>query len=407
MKALVLAAGEGRRLRPLTSNIPKPMIMVAGAPFLCHQVRTLESLGVKDLQVLVGWKSNRVKELLLGTFPQLNIEFLEQKERLGTAHAIGMAENVMDGPFICVNGDIIVETDDLKTMISRFERTGDPVLGAVTVEDPRRFGVIELEGESMKSILEKPEEPPTDLINAGVMIFNDDVFEEIRNTERSQRGEYEITDTLNQLSSRMDVQVQRLEGDWIDIAHPWDLLDANQVLMSKIKGRIEGEVEEGATLLGEVVVEKGARIRAGSYIEGPAYISSGCDVGPNCYIRPNTCLGPNVRVGGAVEIKNSIIMSGSKIPHHNYLGDSVIGERCNLGCGTKVANLRFDDGSVKVSTERGVVDSGRRKLGVIMGDDVKTGINSMIDVGTVIFENSRIGPGALAKGLVSPGSTIF
>ena len=144
MKALVLAAGEGRRLRPLTSNIPKPMIMVAGAPFLCHQVRTLESLGVKDLQVLVGWKSNRVKELLLGTFPQLNIEFLEQKERLGTAHAIGMAENVMDGPFICVNGDIIVETDDLKTMISRFERTGDPVLGAVTVEDPRRFGVIEL-----------------------------------------------------------------------------------------------------------------------------------------------------------------------------------------------------------------------------------------------------------------------
>lgn len=130
-------------------------------------------------------------------------------------------------------------------------------------------------------------------------------------------------------------------------------------------------------------------------------------MGPNCYIRPNTCLGPNVRVGGAVEIKNSIIMSGSKIPHHNYLGDSVIGERCNLGCGTKVANLRFDDGSVKVSTERGVVDSGRRKLGVIMGDDVKTGINSMIDVGTVIFENSRIGPGALAKGLVSPGSTIF
>jgi bifunctional UDP-N-acetylglucosamine pyrophosphorylase/glucosamine-1-phosphate N-acetyltransferase len=112
-------------------------------------------------------------------------------------------------------------------------------------------------------------------------------------------------------------------------------------------------------------------------------------------------------VGAAVEIKNSIIMRGTKIPHHSYVGDSVIGERCNFGCGTKVANLRFDDANVMVTTERGVMDTGRRKLGVIMGDDVKTGINSMIDVGTVIFENSFIGPGAVARGMIAPHSMVF
>jgi len=113
MKALVLAAGEGTRMRPLTSNIPKPMVMVAGKPFLFHQIKALASLGIRDFQVLVGWKSNRVKEFLLRTFGNgLNIEFLEQKERLGTAHAIGMAEDVMDGPFICVNGDLVIERDE-------------------------------------------------------------------------------------------------------------------------------------------------------------------------------------------------------------------------------------------------------------------------------------------------------
>lgn len=408
MKALVLAAGEGTRLRPLTSNVPKPMVMVAGRPFLCHQIYALASLGIREFQVLVGWKSNRVKEFLLETFgDELEIEFLEQKQRLGTAHAIGMAEEIMNGPFICLNGDLVIEKKDLGEMISLHEKTGKPVLGAVTVDDPRRFGVIETKNGKMERIIEKPDVPLGNLVNAGVMIFTPEVFPEIRSTKRSPRGEYEITDTLNSFSRKTDIMIHELKGDWIDVAHPWDLLNANEVLMSKISRNLEGDVEEGAVIKGEVIVEAGARVRSGSYIEGPAFISTGCDVGPNCYIRSNTCLGPNCRVGAAVEIKNSIIMSGSKIPHHSYVGDSIIGERCNFGCGTKVANLRFDDRNVMVSTEKGMVDSGRRKLGVIMGDDVKTGINSVIDVGTIIFENSRIGPGALAKGRIAPGSMVF
>jgi len=408
LKALVLAAGEGTRLRPLTYNIPKPMLMVAGRPFLSHQIEALASVGVKDVYVLVGWKSNRVKEYLLEAFgDSLSIRFLDQKQRLGTAHAIGMAKKEMEEAFLCVNGDLVISPSDIAQMTELFKRKKKTILGAVTVDDPSRFGVIEQEGGKMRRILEKPLQPPSNLINAGVSILTPDVFDFIERTSRSPRGEFEITDTLNMMADRMDVLVHQLTGEWIDVARPWDLLDANALLMTMLSSSISGEVEGGVVIKGPVVVEKGAVVRAGSYIQGPAYISAGCDVGPNCYLRPSTCLGPKCRIGSAVEIKNSIVMAETKIPHHSYVGDSIIGERCNLGCGTKVANLRFDDTTVKVSTEGGLMDTGRRKLGVIMGDDVKTGINSMIDVGTVIYEHAYVGPGALASGMIGPGSRIL
>lgn len=408
MKALVLAAGEGTRLRPLTSNIPKPLIVVAGKPFLSHVFQALSSAGVKDIVLLVGWKANRIKEYYGdGSREGIKIHYLEQKERMGTAHAIGVAEQAMTGPFICVNGDVVISESDVREMLTIHEKKKSTVLGTVKVKNPRRFGVIEMSEGKLKRIIEKPKIPPTDLINAGIFVLNPEIFKDIRRTEKSPRWEYEITDTLNLMVKSEDVLIHKLKGDWIDVGRPWDLLKANEILMSRIRGRIEGTVEEGARLIGEVVVEKGARVRSGSYVEGPAYISEGCDVGPNCYIRPSTCLGLKCRIGSAVEVKNSIIMAGTHVPHHNYVGDSIIGERCNLGAGTKVANLRFDGMTVKVSFGGSTIDSERRKLGVIMGDDVKTGINSMLDSGTIIWENTVIGPGALARGNVGPDSKVL
>ena len=408
MKALVLAAGEGTRLRPLTSNIPKPLLLVAGKPFLSHIFDALKAADVTEVALLVGWKANRIKEYYGdGSGHGLSVVYLEQKERFGTANAVGHGEVAMDQPFFCVNGDVVISEADVLAMKEKFERTGSTIMGAVTVDNPSAFGVIEEKDGRLVRILEKPKQPPSDLINAGIFVFKPDIFEQIRRTGKSPRGEYEITDTLTMMSKAEDVLIHRLETEWIDVGRPWDLLKANEIFMSRLKGRIEGEVEPGATLKGQVVVEAGALVRSGSYIIGPVYIAKGCEVGPNCYLRPGVCLGPNVKVGAAVEIKNSIIMAGSHLPHHIYLGDSIIGERCNLGAGTKVANLRFDDRSVRVSFGGRMIDSGRRKLGVIMGDNVKTGINSMIDAGTIIWENSLVGPGAMAKGNIGPGSRVY
>jgi bifunctional UDP-N-acetylglucosamine pyrophosphorylase/glucosamine-1-phosphate N-acetyltransferase len=408
MKALILAAGEGTRLRPLTTNIPKPLLTVAGRPYLAHLVQALGDAGIKEQVILVGWKANRVKEFFGdGRHMGVELSYLEQKERLGTANAIGVAEGVMDGDFVCVNGDVVMSPEAVAEMVSAFQKDHTPFLGAVEVPDPQRFGVVQHDDGKLVRIVEKPSSPPSNIINGGFFGLNMDVFEHIHKTGRSPRGEYEFTDTLNMMASQTDVVVRRIEGEWMDVGYPWELLRANEFLMGRLKRDIRGEVEDGAMLKGEVVVEEGALVRSGSYIEGPAYISKGCDIGPNCYIRPFTCLGEGVRSGSAVEIKNSIVMKRTHVPHHNYIGDSVIGERCNFGAGTKVANLRFDDRTVRVTTMGQIIGTGRRKLGVVMGDDVKTGINAMIEPGTVIWEGTVVGMGARARGNIGPNSKVF
>jgi bifunctional UDP-N-acetylglucosamine pyrophosphorylase/glucosamine-1-phosphate N-acetyltransferase len=177
--------------------------------------------------------------------------------------------------------------------------------------------------------------------------------------------------------------------------------------MKGLETNIEGEVSEKATVEGPLQVGKGTHVRAGTYIEGPVIIGRDCEMGPNAYIRPSTSIGDHCKVGNAVEVKNSIVMDHTKIPHLSYVGDSVIGERCNFGAGTKVANLRLDEKEVMVVVDGAKTGSGRRKLGVIMGDDVKTGINATIDVGTIIGEGTFIGIGALARGTISPKSKIL
>lgn len=192
-------------------------------------------------------------------------------------------------------------------------------------------------------------------------------------------------------------------GYWLDLSYPWNLLTANEALLNKMDAANSGTIESNVTMNGQVSVGEGTRIRSGAYIIGPVLIGRNCDIGPNCFIRPYTAIGDDCHIGAAVEVKNSIIMRRTKIPHLNYAGDSVIGEDCNLGAGTKIANLRLDEREIAVAGS----NTRRRKLGAILGDRVKTGINASINVGTMIGNDSFIGPGAVVSGIVSPGSQVF
>ena len=154
---------------------------------------------------------------------------------------------------------------------------------------------------------------------------------------------------------------------------------------------------------GVVSIGKNTMIRSGSYIVGPVIIGQDCEIGPNCYLRPYTAIGDGCHIGSAVEVKNCIIMRGSKLPHHNYVGDTIIGEGCNFGAGTKVANLRLDKKEIWVAG----INTKRRKLGAIIGDRVETGINASINVGSMIGNNTFIGLGAVASGVILPNSRLF
>ena len=408
MKGYVLAAGEGLRMRPLTSNIPKPLLPVAGRPFLEHNIEALKESGIKDIILLVGWRANRIREHFGdGKEFGVKIEYVEQEERLGTAHAIGMIKDLVDAPFLCLYGDVVLTKESVAGLVEHYKKVKGNVMALTTVEDPRRYGMVITEAGVVKDIIEKPEEPETNTVNAGAYVLGPQIFEAIAETKKSPRGEFEITDSFKILMKKTHIYTHVLKGEWIDVARPWDLIEANRILMEGLESDIKGEVSDKATVIGHIRVGKGTKVLPGSYIQGPVIIGESCEIGPSCYIRPSTSIGDHCKIGNAVEVKNSIIMNRTKVPHLSYVGDSVIGERCNLGAGTKIANLRLDEKEISVIVDGRKTPSGRRKLGVIMGDDVKTGINASIDVGTIIGEGTAIGMGAVVRGTIAPGSRIF
>ena len=330
----------------------------------------------------------------------VKIKYVNQGKPMGTAHAIGTVE-----PFVkeCIVlcGDTIFGINDIKQIAKKGTR-----IGLVKIDNATEYGIIELNEKHVMKIHEKMEYPSSNIINAGIYHFNKHIFDFIRKIEKSSRGEFEITDAINML-----VRKEPMEGiflkEWRDVVYPWHLLDANEELLKKIKTKIQGIVEKNVVLNGNILIGKGSVIRSGTYIEGPVVIGNNSKVGPNCYLRAYTTIGNNCHVGNACEVKNSIVMDNSNVPHFNYVGDSVIGQNCNLGAGTTVANLRLDKKNIVVTLNGKKIESKRRKLGMVMGDNVQTGINSVINVGSVIGNNVFIGPGAVVKGEISPKTMIL
>lgn len=397
MKAVMLAAGEGTRMRPLTRNRPKVMLPIANKPILEHVMLAVKKAGINDFVFVVGYRSETVRNHFGdGSKWGIHINYIEQKEQLGTAHAVGVAKEFVNERFLILNGDVLIESSYLQKLMKRKEVA---VLSAKKVENPQEFGIIVTHGDKVSEIIEKPKAPSSNLANAGIYFFEREIFDAIKQTKKSIRGEYEITESIQILINDGHVVGYGIyEGKLLlDVGRSWDLLTANELLLTEIKKDIQGIVEPHATIKGEVTIGKNTIIRNGAYIIGPVIIGDDCDIGPNCFIRPSTSIGNNVRIGNAVEVKNSIVMDETHIGHQSYVGDSIIGHNCNFGAGTKVANLRFDDKTIKVMIKDKLVDSGRRKLGVIMGDNVRTGINSMLNAGITIDANSVINPGEFVK----------
>jgi UDP-N-acetylglucosamine diphosphorylase/glucosamine-1-phosphate N-acetyltransferase len=387
-------------MRPLTHTRPKVMIPIANKPIVEHLLIEARESGIGEFIFIVGYCDEQVRNYFgQGEKWGVNIAYCEQRKQLGTADALRMVEGMLDGKFLVMNGDVVVRRED----ISRLVNNGDNTMSVIEVKDAQGLGMVELCEGKVTHIYEKTQKPPTLMANTGLYLFTPEIFSAISQTAKSPRGEYEITDSLQLLmETGHDLFYQEIEY-WLDLSYPWDLLPANESLLAGLEPQNLGDVEENVVLRGAVAVGSDTVIRSGSYIIGPVIIGGGCEIGPNCYIRPSTSIGDGCHIGASVEVKNSVIMRGSKLPHHNYVGDSVIGEQCNLGAGTKIANLRLDKKDIQVAG----IDTRRRKLGAIIGDQVETGINASINVGCMIGNNTFIGPGALASGIILPDSKIF
>jgi len=414
MKAAILAAGEGVRLQPITATRPKHLISVGGKPILERCLNAIKTAGIEEVVIVIHYKADAIRQYF-GDGKQfgLKIEYVEQKEKLGTGNAVSVVEPYVQDDFLLINGDLLFTAEAVKSALD-LHRKEKPAatMSVAPVEKPENYGIVELENDKVvKRIVEKPkrDEAPSNLANAGIYVFSTEIFAKIKQTSPTARGEWEIPDALTLLINEQKpvLAVKLASGDWLDIGRPWDLFEANRWALTRMKHKILGLVENGATLIGPVTVAESARIRSGVYIEGPALIDEESDIGPNCYVRPYTSIGRKVRIGNACEVKNSIVMDNAHIGHLSYVGDSIIGEKCNLGAGTITANYRLDAGTIKMMVKDKVENSGRNKLGAVLGDNVKTGINSLFMPGVKVGNDSWIGPNVMVERDLPPKSVVL
>ncbi|HOF39492.1 MAG TPA: sugar phosphate nucleotidyltransferase [Candidatus Hydrogenedentes bacterium] len=388
MKAIIMVAGKSTRTYPLTLTRPKPLLKVVNKPILAWLLDALRPV-IDEAILVVGYRGDMVRDAFGAAYNGLPLRYVEQTEQLGTGHAVLQCEAYVDGPFIAMNGDDLYAPEDLQALAG----TTNTAL-AKRVADPRQYGVLELDDRGrVARLVEKPQEPASDLVSVGAYTFTPEVFDVLRKTKPSERGEIEITSAIHELASRGDFHALTMAGYWLPVGYPWDLLAANEQLLKKMTPAIEGSVHPRAELSGPVHVGRDTVIRSGVVIDGPVYIGEGCTVGPNTWLRPGATLYNGCRVGQSCEVKNSILFDRCAIPHLSYVGDSIIGEHTNFGAGTITANTRHDGATIKSMVKGEMIDTGRKKLGAIVGDNVHTGIKTSLYPGRKLWPGTCTRPG--------------
>jgi glucose-1-phosphate thymidylyltransferase len=331
MKALILAGGAGTRLRPITHTSAKQLVPVANKPILFYGIEAMVAAGITELGVIVGDTRGEVMAAL-GDGSQWGaaITFIPQDEPLGLAHCVLIASDFLgDDDFVMYLGDNLLE-QDLAAFIDAFE-TGrsapEPPSAQILlkrVPDPHRFGIAELDATGhVLRLVEKPEDPPSDLALVGVYLFDKTIHDAVRSIKPSPRGELEITDAIQWLVDEgFRVRQEILSGWWIDTGKLTPLLEANRLLLEKIGTRVDGDVDATSVLDGRVVVEAGARI-VNSTLRGPLVIGRDTLV-ENSFIGPFSAIGAGCEIRHS-EVEHSVVMEMSKVIDIKRLEDSLIG----------------------------------------------------------------------------------
>lgn len=405
MKAVILAAGEGRRCRPLTLTRSKVMLPVADKPILQHVINALEQNDIKDIVLVVGYEKERIMSYFRdGLDFGVNITYVEQKSQLGTAHAIKQTKSVLsdENEFLVLNGDNLIEPRVVKDLI--IAKKGDVTILAVKTEEINAYGVLRIDGKKVLEILEKPIDEVSHLVNTGIYYFTSKIFDYLADSIESGKGEYFITDTIQQMiKAGNDVYMASTSHSWLDALYAWDLLKLNAFILSKNNKRIADNysTEDRTHIIGNVSVGKNTIIRSGCYIVGPVMIGNNCDIGPNSVILPSTSIGNNVSVGSLSYIHNCIIMNDVRIEPHGYLSDSVIGSNCHIG-----PNFITETGENLEIVINGELHRAK-KLGTVIGDDTNIGHRVLVKSGSLISINCHIGSGNIINKSIHRGTLIL
>jgi len=325
VKALIPAGGAGTRLRPITHTSAKQLVPVANKPILFYVLDDVAEAGVVETGIVVGETGDEIRDAVGdGSAWGLKVSYIEQEAPLGLAHTVLIARDFLgEDPFVMYLGDNMLR-DGIVPFVQRFEGSGCSAQIMVTpVEEPEQYGVVEMDGDLVVRLVEKPAERISDLALVGVYLFDPSVHDAVRALRPSGRGELEITEAIQWLLDKgKDVTVHRVEGWWKDTGQPEDLLEANRLVLEGSESNNEGEVDAASKLSGTVILQKGARIE-NSKLRGPLIVGPNTVI-KNSFIGPFTSIGPDCVVEDS-EIEHSVIMEECRLRGVRRLEDSLLG----------------------------------------------------------------------------------
>ena len=372
MQAVILAAGEGRRVRPLTHSRPKALIPVANRPIIEYVIDALIQNGIRDIIIVVGYRKEQVTRYL----NQLNVPVtvVVQDKQLGTAHALKCAESKIRGDFLLLPGDNYIDAGSIAQI--------KDMRNAMLVKEhpsPSNFGVVMLKEGNVNHIIEKPEKSPSFMVSTGIFSLTPGFFPYIRGND--------ITDAVTCMLEEGTTIRGVVAGDWQDAIYPWDLLRMNARLLSQISASRHGTSSRNTIITGAVHIGKGTTIGPNTVISGPVIIGDDCEIGPNCCIMPDTSLGSRVKVEPFCYMGNSLIMNDCSIGSHSHILDAVLGEGCILSDHTTTCT------SASLMEIEGVIT--KPAFGAILGDGVQAGAfttfkNCIVGNNTTVEDGNRV-----------------
>jgi len=384
--AVVLAAGEGTRLRPLTKYRPKPLLPAANRPILEYVLDALVDAGVENLHVVVGYQRDRVQDHVGPTYRERPVTYHVQEKQLGTGHAVLRARDALDSDFLVVNGDEVVTASMVESVIDAHTVEDVATLAVVESDRAPEYGAIRLDGDRIVELVERPDDDTYRLLNAGIYAFGPSVFDDIESTDR-RAGELHLTDTIAEgIRSGNAVRGVRIDGLWSTATYPWDLLTVARDLLAA------GHVDEPERRPG-VYVDDTASVHGEAVLRAPVVVGPDAVVGPGAVVGPDSALGQHTTVGAGAVVEGSVLDIDTRVGANATVVDAVTGQGATLGPGATVPGGRAD---VRV----GATIHEDRQLGCVAADRASVAGGATVAPGTLLGTAARVGTGAHASGVV-------
>ncbi len=395
MQVIVLAAGQSSRFWPLNLK-HKSLLKIMGKPLIWYTIESFKKVGVKDVIIVQGPQKDIEQELKnydLG----VDIKYVVQPEAKGMGDALFQTKDLLPEQFFVLNAERFDCGNYIKLILEKQKLSGAKLilLGAKT-DNPQFYGILDLEKDRAKNIIEKPEKgkEPSEIKAIGIYFLPKEFLDYY---QKAPEHMYAFEYALSLYMKEKEVRVVITEKEPASLKYPWDLLKVNKELMDKyLRPKIEksAKISKNVTIEGKVNIGKNTKIFEGVVVKGPCYIGDDCVVGNNSLIREYTNLENNCLIGALAEVTRSIFQENVHT-HSGYFGDSIFSKGCRIGAGTITANVRIDRGEVKSIIKGEKIGTGTGFLGVIMGENSKTGINCSLMPGILIGPNCLIGPGSI------------